>query len=173
MLSKRNWWYVDSDEGTVTTAFWYINITNYSNIVTINRRSNSGGIPWSASCNFKVGGDILVYTYTGATGKSTDVGCRFMVGMKTGSGSRNMSKYVYFTTGTVSCKNNTYVPTTISTTITASSWGSEDWVWLIKEGWFCITHTGVPWEQGHDDYGTQIWCKNLWFDTSGSMSYNW
>lgn len=165
---------VDSDEGTVTTEFWYINITNYSSIVTISRRNNSGGgnIPWSASCNFKVGGDILIYTYTGYEGKSTNVGCRFMVGMTTGT-SKQLSNFVYFNTGTVSCANNTYVPATISSTISSSSWAKESWYWLIKEGWFCITHTGVPKEKNHDDYGTQIWCKNLWFDTSGSMSYNW
>ena len=172
LLSSHASWYVDSDEGTET--LWNTH-TVVKNVKAIAKTSYSAGAIGGVTLSFRVHGDVLIEPnngYSASQGYKAEVG--FVHTYGTGnytSGYRTENRGVVWWVGTqkfiIGQKNPGTMPVAQYTGGNMYKWTSSG----PGDGNLIIKHWNYGFSWGHKDCIVSVWVKNLWLDTTESMTF--
>ena len=170
-VAARAYHYIDSDEGTESMWDIWLLVTGWKNYVAT---SYTVGSNTNMKIGCVVGGDFLAFAFNGY---SSDRGYKGTAGIKTyvASGPNSQGSWFYGLIG-----NGTTATSTIGTYTAYSSNGitgvsyystSKNYGKHMVDGNMFINAYGSSVSRwGHNIYGTTIYAKNLWLDTSQSMN---
>ena len=169
LLCSSASWYVDSDEGT--QSLWGVSSV-IKNVKSKISTSYATGDIKNVTVGASVRGDILVMPFNGY---SADRGYTAQVAMtfRYGTGPRaalsnkkvHVARWTSYQKITIGKQNAVSIPTSTQTP-SFGTWASGS---TLDDGDFGISYTCYDFAWGHNDCGVDIWVKNLWFDTTGSM----
>ena len=172
LLSSHASWYVDSDEGTETLWNTY---TVVKNIKAIVKTSYSTGAINDVTLSFRVHGDVLIEPnngYSAWRGYKADVG--FIHTYGTGnytSGYRPENRGVVWWVNTQQFIIGQQNPGTMPV---AQYTGGNMYKWTSSgpgDGNLVIDHWNYGFSWGHNNCVVSVWVKNLWLDTTESMTF--
>ena len=172
LLLSHASWYVDSDEGTETLWNTYTVVKNVKNIA---KTSYSAGATSGVTLSFRVHGDVLIEPnngYSASRGYKAEVGFKHTYG--TGnytSGYITENCGVVWWVGTqkfiIGQKNPGTMPVAQYTSGNMYKWTSSG----PGDGNLIIKHWNYDFSWGHRDCVVSVWVKNLWLDTTESMTF--
>ena len=172
LLSSHASWYVDSDEGTETLWNTYTVVKNVKAIVNT---SYSTGAISGVTLSFRVHGDVLIEPnngYSAWRGYKAEVGFIYTYG--TGnytSGFRTESRGVVWWVGTQQFIIGQQNPGTMPV---AQYTGGNMYKWTSSgpgDGNLAIDLWNYGFSWGHNNCVVSVWVKNLWLDTTESMTF--
>ena len=172
LLSSHASWYVDSDEGTETL---WDTCTVVKNVKTIAKTLYSTGAISGVTLSFRVHGDVLIEPnngYSAWRGYKAKVGFIHMYG--TGnytSGYRTENRGVVWWVDTQQFIIGQQNPGTMPVT---QYNGGNMYKWTSSgpgDGNLVIDHWNYDFSWGHNNCVVSVWVKNLWLDTTESMTF--
>lgn len=170
LLCNEAWSYIDSDEGTQRQWNYDMTLQDFNSMFSISY--TEAGV---VRLGFSIGLDAITTTFNGTTSPAGSVGVSMWFCYKAKSGSSRSAPWFAY------CKSSGTIWTSGVNTIAAGSLTISG----ACSGGTSTSISGTGWTPGrlsfdvygnapqyqHDTYGSDVWVRNLWFDTAGSLTY--